>query len=101
MIKNERQYRITQSWAAKFRASLEEFTTKPRPKNVHPKMWEAQKAGVQSQLRDLEDDLREYAAHLAAWPLEEATWKCEQAVRCYDPCISCATHFLKIVIERE
>jgi len=49
----------------------------------------------------MEDDLREYAAQLAAWPLEEATWKCEQAVRCYDPCISCATHFLKVVIERE
>ena len=48
----------------------------------------------------IEDDLREYAAHLAAWPLEEATWKCEQAVRCYDPCISCATHFLKVLIER-
>jgi coenzyme F420-reducing hydrogenase alpha subunit len=49
----------------------------------------------------IEDDLREYAAHLAAWPLDEATWKCEQAVRCYDPCISCATHFLKVVIDRE
>jgi len=49
----------------------------------------------------IEDDLREYAAQLAAWPLEEATWKCEQAVRSYDPCISCATHFLKVVIERE
>ena len=49
----------------------------------------------------IEDDLREYAAQLAAWPLAEATWKCEQAVRCYDPCISCATHFLKVVIERE
>ncbi len=51
--------------------------------------------------RRIEDDLREYASHLAAWPLEEATWKCEQAVRCYDPCISCATHFLKVVIDRE
>ena len=51
--------------------------------------------------RRIEDDLREYAAQLAAWPLEEATWKCEQAVRCYDPCISCATHFLKVIIERE
>lgn len=51
--------------------------------------------------RRIEDDLREYAAQLAAWPLDEATWKCEQAVRCYDPCISCATHFLKVVIERE
>lgn len=51
--------------------------------------------------RRIEDDLREYASHLAALPLEEATWKCEQAVRCYDPCISCATHFLKVVVERE
>ena len=60
MIKNERQYRITQSWAAQFRASLGELSAKPRPKNIHPKMWEAQKAGVQSQLRDLENQLREY-----------------------------------------
>lgn len=52
-------------------------------------------------LRRIEDDLREYAAQLVAWPIEEATWKCEQAVRSYDPCISCATHFLKVVLERE
>src|ERR1017187_4778358 len=49
----------------------------------------------------IEDDLREYAAQLVAWPIEEATWKCEQAVRSYDPCISCATHPLKVVVERE
>jgi len=49
----------------------------------------------------IEDDLREYAAQLVAWPLEEATWKCEQAIRSYDPCISCATHFLKLVVDRE
>ena len=49
----------------------------------------------------IEDDLREYAARLVAWPLDEATWKCEQAIRNYDPCISCATHFLKLTVERE
>jgi sulfhydrogenase subunit alpha len=48
----------------------------------------------------IEDDLREYAAQLVAWPIEEATWKCEQAIRSYDPCISCATHFLKLVVDR-
>ncbi len=48
----------------------------------------------------IEDDLREYAPRLVAWPLEEATWKCEQAIRNYDPCISCATHFLKLTIDR-
>jgi len=49
----------------------------------------------------IEDDLREYAARLVAWPIEEATLKCEQAIRSYDPCISCATHFLKLAIDRE
>ncbi len=60
MIKNERQYRITQAHAVKFRATLNDLTTTPRPRNVHPKLWEAQKAGIQSQLQDLETELREY-----------------------------------------
>jgi coenzyme F420-reducing hydrogenase alpha subunit len=33
-------------------------------------------------------------------PEDELTWQCEQLVRNYDPCISCATHFLKINFER-
>ena len=49
----------------------------------------------------IEDDLREFAAQLVAWPIDDATWKCEQAVRSYDPCISCATHFLKVVLDRD
>jgi coenzyme F420-reducing hydrogenase alpha subunit len=49
----------------------------------------------------IEDDLREYAARVVAWPLDEATLKCEQAIRSYDPCISCATHFLRLNVERE
>ena len=32
-------------------------------------------------------------------PREELTWKCEQAVRNYDPCISCATHFVRLEID--
>jgi coenzyme F420-reducing hydrogenase alpha subunit len=32
---------------------------------------------------------------------EELLWRCEQAIRNYDPCISCATHFLKLHIDRE
>jgi coenzyme F420-reducing hydrogenase alpha subunit len=47
----------------------------------------------------IEDDLRAYAPRLGGRSLADATWKCEQAVRNYDPCISCATHFLKL--ERE
>lgn len=52
-------------------------------------------------LRRMEDDLAQLVPTLAARPLEEVTQRCEQALRNYDPCISCATHFLKVVIERE
>ena len=34
-------------------------------------------------------------------PQEELTWQCEQAIRNYDPCISCSTHFLKLHLVRE
>ena len=30
----------------------------------------------------------------------ELTRRCEQAIRNYDPCISCSTHFLELTIER-
>jgi len=32
---------------------------------------------------------------------EKLKWVCEQAIRNYDPCISCATHFLKLTVERD
>jgi coenzyme F420-reducing hydrogenase alpha subunit len=32
---------------------------------------------------------------------DELRLRCEQAVRSYDPCISCATHFLKLGIDRQ
>ena len=31
---------------------------------------------------------------------EDLKWRCEQTIRNYDPCISCATHFLKLTLER-
>ncbi|HYH37913.1 MAG TPA: Ni/Fe hydrogenase subunit alpha [Azospirillum sp.] len=34
-------------------------------------------------------------------PDEQLKWRCEQAIRNYDPCISCATHFLTLTVERE
>ena len=51
-------------------------------------------------LMRMEDDLRAFVPGVIQLPLEEATWQCEQLVRNYDPCISCATHFLKLNIER-
>lgn len=34
-------------------------------------------------------------------PDEALKWRCEQTIRNYDPCISCATHFLTLTVERE
>ena len=49
----------------------------------------------------IEADLFEMAPALADMPLADATHRAEQAVRNHDPCISCATHFLTLRIERE
>jgi sulfhydrogenase subunit alpha len=48
----------------------------------------------------IEEDFFALAPALAALPLDAATGRAEQAVRNHDPCISCATHFLKLKIER-
>jgi len=44
----------------------------------------------------IEQDLRRFVAANIEMAREELTWKCEQAVRNYDPCISCATHFVSL-----
>lgn len=51
--------------------------------------------------KTIENDLRLFIPPRLDLTQEELTWRCEQAVRNYDPCISCATHFLKVKIERE
>jgi sulfhydrogenase subunit alpha len=51
-------------------------------------------------LRRMEDDLRELVPMFLDSPVEELTRRCEQSIRNYDPCISCATHFLKVRWER-
>ncbi len=48
----------------------------------------------------MEEDLRALAPLLAERSLKDATWLAEQAIRNYDPCISCATHFLTLKVER-
>jgi coenzyme F420-reducing hydrogenase alpha subunit len=49
----------------------------------------------------IEEDLLHFASQSAGLPNQELSWKCEQAIRNYDPCISCATHFLRLRVERE
>jgi sulfhydrogenase subunit alpha len=49
----------------------------------------------------IEQDLAEFAPQVLALPHAEATLRLEQLIRSYDPCISCATHFLTLQIERD
>lgn len=51
--------------------------------------------------KTIEADLKQFVARRIGLPTDQLTWQCEQAIRNYDPCISCATHFLKLHIERE
>jgi coenzyme F420-reducing hydrogenase alpha subunit len=49
----------------------------------------------------IEDDLRGFVQARLDLPTPELTRQCEQAIRNYDPCISCATHFLDLRIESD
>ena len=49
----------------------------------------------------IEQDLRQFVEQHLDLPDERLTWQCEQMVRNYDPCISCATHFLPVRLERD
>jgi coenzyme F420-reducing hydrogenase alpha subunit len=48
----------------------------------------------------IEQDLWQYIPQYIDLPNEKLQWQCEQAVRNYDPCISCATHYLKLTVDR-
>ena len=49
----------------------------------------------------IEQDLRLFMPRLLKLSNKDAALACERVIRCYDPCISCATHFLKLEISRE
>ncbi|MFN8162198.1 MAG: Ni/Fe hydrogenase subunit alpha [Solirubrobacterales bacterium] len=49
--------------------------------------------------RTIEEDLHEFVSAHLGLPDEELTLRCEQAIRNFDPCISCATHFLRLEVE--
>jgi coenzyme F420-reducing hydrogenase alpha subunit len=52
-------------------------------------------------LRRMEDDLRLWLPRLLQHPEPEMALACEGLIRCYDPCISCSTHFLKLRLDRD
>ena len=48
----------------------------------------------------IEQDLFAFVSGHAGLGEDELRLRCEQAIRNYDPCISCATHFLTLDVER-
>jgi sulfhydrogenase subunit alpha len=48
----------------------------------------------------IEADLRAFVQDRLDLPRDELVRQCEQAIRNYDPCISCATHFLDLTVEQ-
>ncbi|HTZ93019.1 MAG TPA: Ni/Fe hydrogenase subunit alpha [Streptosporangiaceae bacterium] len=48
----------------------------------------------------IERDLRQFVQARLELPDEQLAADCEHAIRSYDPCISCATHFLDLQVER-
>jgi sulfhydrogenase subunit alpha len=48
----------------------------------------------------IEQDLRAVVERHLDLPDEQLRLRCEQAIRNHDPCISCATHFLRLTVER-
>jgi sulfhydrogenase subunit alpha len=49
--------------------------------------------------KTMEQDLREFVPPRLNLTQDKLTWQCEQAIRNYDPCISCATHFIRLEIK--
>jgi sulfhydrogenase subunit alpha len=52
-------------------------------------------------LASMEQDLARIAPRMLAMTHPDATHLAEQTVRNYDPCISCATHFLRLTLQRD
>ncbi|CCQ74985.1 Ni/Fe hydrogenase subunit alpha [Magnetospira sp. QH-2] len=51
--------------------------------------------------KQIEEDLRVVVQENLDLDNEALTWRCEQTIRNYDPCISCATHFLDLTVTHE
>jgi sulfhydrogenase subunit alpha len=48
----------------------------------------------------IEEDLTDFVEGFLDLPDDALRHRCEQTVRNYDPCISCATHFLRLDVDR-
>lgn len=60
MITNERQYKITRTEADRFRAAINGLTNGPTRSDVHPRLLQAEREAMESQLADLQAEIVEY-----------------------------------------
>ena len=60
MIKNEKQYRITNAQARRFEDALAELAKQVRPANITPRLWQAQHDAASSQLQELRAQVEAY-----------------------------------------
>lgn len=60
MITNERQYKITRSEADRFRKAIGDLAKDPTRTDVHPRLIQAEREAMESQLADLQAELAEY-----------------------------------------
>ena len=51
--------------------------------------------------KPMESALWQLVPQYMTLPQDQLRGRCEQLIRNYDPCISCATHFLKLKVERD
>lgn len=60
MITNERQYKITRSEADRFRKAIGDLAKAPASTDVHPRLLQAEREAMESQLADLQTEITEY-----------------------------------------
>lgn len=60
MITNERQYKITRSEADRFRKAIGDLAKGPARTDVHPRLLQAEREAMESQLADLQAEIAEY-----------------------------------------
>ncbi|HET9146639.1 MAG TPA: XRE family transcriptional regulator [Acetobacteraceae bacterium] len=60
MITNERQYRITRSEADRFRKVIDDLAKAPARADIHPRLLQAEREAMESQLAELQAEIAEY-----------------------------------------
>jgi len=60
MITNERQYKITRSEAERFRKTIADLEQGTEREGIHPRLLQAEREAMDSQLADLQAELSEY-----------------------------------------